>query len=117
VRYRPLWSKDESVADYFGLIGWRSDFDPVTCRGSCEKPKKRRSRAQSPRRKTSSRRNSSPAKLLYEIAMRCDFPSADSLMLSPLATDPAGLREHQSQGQTCVSATVAIAAAHWILEQ
>jgi hypothetical protein len=43
--------------------------------------------------------------------------SADSLMLSPLATDPAGLRQHQSQGQACVSATVAIAATHWILEQ
>jgi hypothetical protein len=38
-------------------------------------------------------------------------------MLSPLATDPAGLRQHQSQGQACVSATVAIAATHWILEQ
>ena len=38
-------------------------------------------------------------------------------MLAPLATDPSGLQEHQSQGQTCVGATVAIAAAHWILEQ
>jgi hypothetical protein len=38
-------------------------------------------------------------------------------MISPFATDPAGLRQYQSQGQACVSATVAIAAAHWILEQ
>ncbi len=38
-------------------------------------------------------------------------------MLAPLATDPAGLYEHQSQRQTSVSATVAIAAAHWVLEQ
>jgi hypothetical protein len=38
-------------------------------------------------------------------------------MLSPLATDPAGLLEHQSQGQTGVSAMVAIPAAHWILQQ
>jgi hypothetical protein len=38
-------------------------------------------------------------------------------MLSPFAADPAGLHQHQSQGQTCVSATVAIAAAHWILEE
>jgi hypothetical protein len=38
-------------------------------------------------------------------------------MLAPLATGPAGLHEHQSQGQTCVGAMVAIAAAHWILEQ
>jgi hypothetical protein len=38
-------------------------------------------------------------------------------MLSPLATDPAGLCEYQSQGEACVSATVAIAAAYWILEQ
>jgi hypothetical protein len=38
-------------------------------------------------------------------------------MFSPLATNPAGLRQHQSQGQTCVSTTVAIAAAHRILEQ
>ncbi len=117
MRYRPLRSKYESVADYLRLVGWCSDFDPVTRRGSCEKPKNRLSRVQSPRRKNFQPENSSPAKLLYEIAIRCDFPSADSLMLSPLATDPAGLREHQSQGQTCVSATVAIAAAHWILEQ
>jgi hypothetical protein len=52
-----------------------------------------------------------------KIVIQCGFPSADSLMLSPLATDPASLRQHQSQRQTCVSATVAIAAAHWILEQ
>jgi hypothetical protein len=38
-------------------------------------------------------------------------------MLSPFAPDPAGLLEHQSQGQTCVSATVAIPAANWILQQ
>jgi hypothetical protein len=38
-------------------------------------------------------------------------------MLTPLATDPAGLREHQSQAKTSVSATVTISAAHWILQQ
>jgi hypothetical protein len=38
-------------------------------------------------------------------------------MLTPLAADPAGLQEHQSQPETTVSATVAIAAAHWILQQ
>ena len=38
-------------------------------------------------------------------------------MLSPLATDPASLRKHHSQGQACVSTTVTIAAAHRILEQ
>jgi hypothetical protein len=52
-----------------------------------------------------------------KIAIRCGFPSADSLVLSPLATDSAGLRQHQSQRQACVSATVAIAAAYWILKQ
>jgi hypothetical protein len=38
-------------------------------------------------------------------------------MLTPLATDPAGLQEHQGQAQTSVSATVAIPAAHGILQQ
>jgi hypothetical protein len=38
-------------------------------------------------------------------------------MLAPLAPNPAGLLEHQGQGQACVSAMVAIAAAHWILQQ
>jgi len=46
------------------------------------------------------------------------FPaSARGLMLAPLAPNPAGLLEHQRQGQTCVSAMVAISAAHWILQQ
>jgi hypothetical protein len=38
-------------------------------------------------------------------------------MLAPLATDAAGLQEHKSQPETTVSATVAIPAAHWILQQ
>jgi hypothetical protein len=38
-------------------------------------------------------------------------------MLSPFAANPAGLLEHHSQRQSCVSAMVAIAAAHWILQQ
>jgi len=46
------------------------------------------------------------------------FPaSAYGLMLAPLAPNPAVLLEHQRQGQTCVSAMVAISAAHWILQQ
>jgi hypothetical protein len=56
VRYRPPRAKYESVADYLTLVGWRSDFDPVTRRGSCENPKKGLSPLQSPRRKASSRR-------------------------------------------------------------
>jgi hypothetical protein len=42
--------------------------------------------------------------------------SVDSLVLAPLPAHPAGLHQHQSQEQTSVSATVAIAAAHRILE-
>jgi hypothetical protein len=38
-------------------------------------------------------------------------------MPSPLAPNTAGLQEHQHQGQTTVSTTVAIPAAHWILQQ
>jgi hypothetical protein len=38
-------------------------------------------------------------------------------MLTPLATDAAGLQEHQSQPETSVSATVTIPAAHRILQQ
>jgi hypothetical protein len=38
-------------------------------------------------------------------------------MLAPVAPYPAGLLEHHSQGQTCVRAMVAMAAAHWILKQ
>jgi hypothetical protein len=38
-------------------------------------------------------------------------------MLTPLATDAAGLQEHQGQPESTVSATVAIPAAHWILQQ
>ena len=114
MRYRPLRSKYESVADYLRLIGWRSDFTLLLA-GLWRKAQ--RAGASSCRTQNFCRENSSPAKSLYEIAIRCGFPSADSLMLSPLATDPAGLRQHQSQGQACVSATVAIAATHWILEQ
>jgi hypothetical protein len=43
-------------------------------------------------------------------------PLPGRLMLSPLAANPAGLLQHQSQGHTCVSAMVAIAAAHWVLQ-
>jgi hypothetical protein len=39
------------------------------------------------------------------------------LMLAPVAPYPAGLLEHHSQGEACVRAMVAIAAAHWILQQ
>jgi hypothetical protein len=73
---------------------------------------------------------SSPAKSSHEVAisshlMKLRFMDlrwlsgllAGSFMLPPFAADPAGLHQHQSQGQTCVSATVAIAAAHWILEE
>jgi hypothetical protein len=69
VRYRPLRSKYESVDDYLRLVAWRSDFEPVTRRGSGENPKNRLSRAQSPRTQNIRQENSSPAKLLYEI---CD---------------------------------------------
>jgi hypothetical protein len=38
-------------------------------------------------------------------------------MLTPLATDAAGLQEHQGQPKSTVSATVAIPAAYWVLQQ
>ena len=55
MRYRPLRSKHERVADYLRLVGWRSDFEPVTRRAFCENPKNGLSRVQT-RRKASSRR-------------------------------------------------------------
>jgi hypothetical protein len=55
---------------------------------------------------------------LMRLRLSAGFPaSADGLMLAPLAPNPAGLLEHQRQGQTCVSAMVAISAANWILQQ
>jgi hypothetical protein len=43
--------------------------------------------------------------------------SADSFMLSPLAADPAGLQQHQSQGQAGVNPALAMPAAYRILQQ
>jgi hypothetical protein len=54
------------LPDYLRLVGWRSDFDPVTRGGSCENPKNRLSRVQSPTQNIQ-QENSSPAKLRYEI--------------------------------------------------
>jgi hypothetical protein len=38
-------------------------------------------------------------------------------MLAPRVADPVRSQEHHSQRQFCVSATVAMTAAHWILQQ
>lgn len=71
-------------------------------------------------------KNASSAKLIYEVVglpagFSADCPSPSplpgGLMLAPFAANPAGLLQYQSQGQACVSAMVAIAAAHWILQQ
>lgn len=64
--------------------------------------------------------NAQPTEVICEVAVTSGVflsASADSLVFAPLAPDSAGLQEHQSQGQSCISATVAIATAHWILQQ
>jgi hypothetical protein len=46
------------------------------------------------------------------------FPMLETkALLAPRLADPVGLQEHHSQRQFCIGATVAIAAAHWILQQ
>jgi hypothetical protein len=70
VRYRPPRAKYESVSGYLRLVGWRSDFDPVTRRALMKTqrigfPQYSRPGAKPP--------NSSPAKLLYEVGILGDF--------------------------------------------
>jgi hypothetical protein len=38
-------------------------------------------------------------------------------VLSPFATDAAGLHQHQRQRKACVLPALALPAAHWILQQ
>jgi hypothetical protein len=45
------------------------------------------------------------------------FELACSFLFPALAPDPAGLPQHQREGKSCISATVTVAAAHWILQQ
>jgi hypothetical protein len=45
------------------------------------------------------------------------FELARSFLLPALAPDPASLPQHQRQGKSCINTTVAMAAAHWILQQ
>ncbi len=114
MRYRPERSKYERVATYSSLQGCRRDFGTAAGWRSCEKTKEGASQGTViPNVKRPIRE----LKLIDEVRLCAGFPSVDSLMLSPLATDPAGLLEHQSQRQTSVSAMVAIPAAHWILQQ
>jgi len=43
--------------------------------------------------------------------------SASRFVLPPFTADPAGLHQHQSQGPSSVLTALALAAAHWILQQ
>lgn len=45
------------------------------------------------------------------------YDLASSFVLPPFAPDAAGLHQCQSQGQSCVLAVLALAAAHRILQK